>query len=137
MPGTYVDERTTVANVLAGFAGVPIFWPDTEGDPPSPGSNPEAPVSYVVTEVEHDFAELSDFGGGAEIRGRVALWIWVERNAGDDLVRAHVDTLRGLFAAGDAPPFYFFEPSLASSQIGGENEEWYGRRMDVPFVRFR
>lgn len=136
---TYVDERVVVANVLDGFtAGVPVLWPDTVDDPPSPGTDPASPVSYLVAEVEHDRAELVDMAGGAQIDGRVTVGVWVERDAGDELVREHVDTLRGLFAVGDdtTVPIYFLEPLVGAAQIGGANGEWYGRRVDVPFVRF-
>jgi hypothetical protein len=140
MPSTYVSERAAIANVLAGFtAGVPILWPDTEAAPPQPGSDPAAPVSYVVASVEYDHTEQSDFAGGAQIEGRVVLHVWVERNAGDDLVRTHIDSLRALFAAGDdqSVPIYYLEPQPGAPFIGGENGEWYGYRLDVPFVRFR
>lgn len=140
MAGTYRAERQAIANVLDGFtAGVPILWPDTQAEPPAPGADPAAPVSYLVADVEHDQAELSDFGGGAEVRGRVVLHVWVERDAGDDLVRQHVDTLQTLFYAGDdmTVPIYFLEPQPGAPFIGGEAGEWYGRRVDVPFVRFR
>lgn len=138
--GTYADERQVIANVLDGFtAGVPILWPDSEGEPPTPGSDPASPVSYLLAEVEYDNTEPSDFGGGGQIDGRVVVWVWVERNAGDLLCRQHIDSLRVLFDAGDdtAQAMYFLELAAGPAQVGGEGGEWYGRRVDIPFTRFR
>lgn len=141
MPGSYVDERTVIANVLDGFSGV-LLWPDTkpaDGDIPSPGSDPAAPASYVVADVEYDRGALVTMGGTEQVDGRVILHVWAERNSGDDAVRTLVETLRTLFAAGTDTTHacYFLAPVLGQPMIGGESEEWYGRRMEVPFIRFR
>lgn len=140
MPGSYVDERQVVANILDGLSGVPILWPDTEEDPPAPGSDPASPVKYVVVEIEHDVAIPTDMAGGSEIRGRVVTWNWIERNAGDDALRALIDSERTLFVAGDdATQAMYFLPAerVYPSQIGGAGGELYGRRVDWPFTRFR
>lgn len=136
LASTYVDERQIVANVLDAFtSGVPILWPDSTMTPPSPGTNPASPVSYLVAEVEHDAAELLDFAGGSRINGRVVISPWAEKEAGDNLVRQHIDTLCTLFAAGDEGGMYFFPPVVGSPLIGGENREWYGREVHIPFMR--
>jgi hypothetical protein len=133
---TYVDERELIGEVLAGFTSAPMIWPGTEERPPEPSGNPESPVSYVVPEIEHDDVQM-DFGGGAVIYGRLLLAVWAERDSGDYLVRQHVDALLALVAAGDRSGLTFLEPLLGPPQIGGANQEWYGRRLVFPFIRCR
>lgn len=133
---TYAAERQAIADVLDG-AGTIVLWPGTDVEPPGPSGDPATPASYVSAEVEYDDVEM-DFGGGAVFYGRVTLAIWAERNAGDFKVRTVADSLVTLFAAGDVDGFTYLEPMLGPPRIKEDGDaEWYGRQMDVPFVRCR
>lgn len=135
--GTEVQEREAIANVLAGFTAAPVLWPDTEGDPPSPGNNPANPVSYIAVDVEYDEEEPVTFGPSELVRGHVVTMIWAERNGGDFVVRSHIDTLYPLFKNGDdaTAALTFIGIHRRPAVIGGENREWYGRQVDWYFTR--
>ncbi len=132
--GAWTQEREAIGNLLAGFTAAPVLWPNADIVPPAPTSAPASPVAYVAAEVENDRAAPSDFGGGAEVSGRVVLEIWAERRAGDGRVRSLADTLVALFASADGGGLYFLEARLGPAVIA---DAWYGRSLQIPFTRFR
>lgn len=132
--GAWESERETIGNLLASFTAAPLLWPNAGIDPPEPTAAPAPPVAYVAAEVEIDRAERSDFGGGAQVEGRVVLEVWAERRAGDGRVRSLADTLCVIFASADGGGVYFREARLGPAVIA---DAWYGRSLQVPFTRFR
>ena len=132
--GIYIDERAVIAAVLDdGWTACRVAWPDQDFTVPSPTNDKASPASYIAVEIDYDEIRQVDFAGGAQINGRVEHRIWVERCAGDYLVRSYMDTLRGLYAAASSTSITFLEPTVGAAVIEGE---WYGRAYSVPFVRF-
>lgn len=130
---SYATERAVVGGILASFTAAPVLWPNSTLEPPTPTEPPAEPAAFVNVEIEHGLAELVDFGGGARVDGRVVLEVWAERRAGDDRIRELVDTLAGLFRAGDTAAVQFLEPVPGESSVSAG---WYGRALRVPFVRW-
>lgn len=141
MPGTYVDERTVIADILDGLTGVVIGWPNTDTDDddlPVPGSNPEAPVRYVAVMMSSAGDNPLTIGGSRQIDGAVTTTVWVERNAGDDYLRQTVDALCALFDAGDDPTQGFYLTRRFLDEPGDSvDREWRGQRIVHHFTRFR
>lgn len=131
---TYVTEREVVGGLLATFSAAPVLWPNSGLEPPEPTAAPAPPAAFVAAELEYASTELTDFAGGSRVDGAVALEIWVERRGGDDQVRDLFETLRTLFASGDASGMQFLEPRPGDPVV---SDIWYGRPFRVPFVRFR
>lgn len=132
--GAWATEREVIGTLLAGFTAAPLLWPNSELPPPPPTTDPDPPAAYVAAEIETDRADQADFGGGAQVEGRIVLEIWAERRAGDGTVRSLADTLAALFATGDSSGLFFREARLGPAVIA---DAWYGRSLQIPFTRFR
>jgi len=133
---SWSEERLAAGQVLSGFAW-PTFWPNTSGPRPSPQAPPSDPAAYVEVDLDYPRpAELSDFGGGVRVDGRLVAIVWVEGRAGDELAREIGDELSSRFAGAGAGAVTWLAGGFSGGASRSADGSFYGRRWVVPFVRF-
>ncbi len=129
----YADERELLGDLLAGWTDCPIEWPNADFEPPAPLSNAGTPATWISVEIDENAAELADMAGGQQISASVVLKIYQQRRTGDAAIRAIADALAAIFDTADPEGLQFLAPTLGA---GERDDDWYGRDLRVPFIRF-
>lgn len=131
---TYAAARQQHETVLASWTACRVAWPDQDFTPPEPSDALSAPQSYLAVEDRILDEEFITFTREARVDGQVVIDVWVEKRAGDALVRTHAENLRVLFRAGSVEGLTYLEPVLGPAQSAGQPLAWYGRRLSIPYV---
>lgn len=130
-------ERSEFSSILHGWTpphSMEFFGPNKDFEPPEATGDASAPAAYAVWDVEYEGVGRMTFGGTVGVKGAVTLWLWVERDCGDLVMRELIDSFA--LAMRDATPaegLNFFEVSPGVPLSDGS---FYGRELSIPFLRF-
>ncbi len=138
---TFLELRTKVETILAGFTACPLYFVDQDFDPPPISEDPADPASYVVCDpLRISQSETVTASSAATHYGDVVFLIYVDRRTGDAGVLELAETLRTLFLATgvDETECKFFEPRLDRALVfTGDDAGRYARTLYVPFTWIR
>ena len=124
------------AHLAAGFAALPIAWPNEDFERPVDAATNKV-LPFVVVELFSGGDEQSSIGAPGDnlfrSEGRLAMHVYVPRGAGDDVALQHCKVLRDLFRGQEIGGIEFRGGQIPPGGDGDDQGLYWRRSVSIDF----